>query len=149
MKIRDYNQMMSWLVKRPPETLSKVEKKKIVEDFYKKAEQPKPKPMSMPRYISRINELYGNAKTDEYGNEETATTRIQELDKKPKKKVIKKTLIVEKPTPSKPPIIDYLELQDWLNEVDPNWTDEKPKDEVLLKVPRRELKGLAALLKVG
>ena len=149
MKIRDYNQMMSWLVKRPPETLSKVEKKKIVKDFYKKAEQPKSKPMPITKYIDRMNQLYGNAKTDEYGNEETATTRIQELDKKPKKKVIKKTLIVEKPTPSKPPIIDYLELQDWLNEVDPNWTDEKPNEKVLLQVPRRELKGLASILKVG
>ena len=142
--------MMRYLT-RKPETLSKVEKKEIVEDFYKKAEQPKAKPMPILKYISKINSLYGNSKTDEYGNEETATTRIQELDKKPKKKIIKKTLIVEKP---KPPslhntIIDYMELQDWLNEIDPNWTDEKPDEKVLLKVPRRKLKGLAALLNVG
>jgi hypothetical protein len=147
MKIHEYNEMMRYLTRRP-ETLSKVEKKKIVKDFYKKAEQPKSKPMPITKYIDRMNQLYGN-KTDEYGNEETATTRIQELDKKPKKKVIKKTLIVEKPKPVKPPIIDYLELQDWLNEVDPNWFDEKPKDEVLLKVPKSKLSGLASILKRG
>ena len=70
--------------------------------------------------------------------------------KKPKKQIIKKTLIVEKPKPVKPPIIDYLELQDWLNEIDPQWwTDEDGKKEVLLRVPKRELKGLASILKVG
>ena len=122
MKIHKYNEMMKWLTR------------------------PKAKPMPITKYIDTMNRLYG---TDEYGNKETATTRIQELDKKPKKKVIKKTLIVEKPKPVKPPIIDYLELQDWLNEVDPNWFDEKPKDEVLLKVPKSKLSGLASILKRG
>ena len=39
------------------------------------------KPMEITRYISRMNQLYGNSKTDEYGNEETAVTRIQEQDR--------------------------------------------------------------------
>ena len=36
------------------------------------------KPMPIVKYIDTMNRLYGNAKTDEYGNEETAITRIQE-----------------------------------------------------------------------
>ena len=39
------------------------------------------KPMPILKYISKMNSLYGNSKTDEYGNEETATTRIQEQDR--------------------------------------------------------------------
>ena len=74
---------------------------------------------------------------------------VSEMVKKPKKKIIKKTLIVEKPKPT-PPIINFLELEDWLNEIDPDtWTEEESKKEVLLRVPRRELKGLASLLNVG
>ena len=83
--------------------------------------------------------------------EERFNDKILKRDKyeTPKKKIIKKTLIVEKPKPVKPPVIDYLELQDWLNEIDPNWIEEKPNEKVLLQVPRRSLKGLASLLKVG
>ena len=154
MKIHEYNEMMRYLVKRPPEKYSKEEKKEIVKDFYKKAEQPKPKPMEMSKYVSRIQQLYGNSEPlsdDEVKKrlaEERYNDRIQEQDRA-KKKVIKKTLIAEKPKPVKPPIIDYLELQDWLNEIDPNWIDEKPKDEVLLKVPKSKLSGLASILKLG
>ena len=82
--------------------------------------------------------------------EERFNDKILKRDKYAPKKIIKKTLIVEKPKPSQTPIIDFLELQDWLNEIDPNtWTEEESKKEVLLRVPRRELKGLASLLKRG
>ena len=172
--------MMKWLT-RPKDKFSKVEKKKIVEDHYKyepwankKVERlntggavPEPQKMDILDYINTMNRLYGNGgavKKAEapHGTEPgyidpkemediKKSLPVSEMVKKPKKKIIKKTLIVEKP---KPPslhntIIDYMELQDWLNEIDPNWTDEKPDEKVLLKVPRRKLKGLAALLNVG
>ena len=56
MKIHKYNEMMKWLTRRP-ETLSKVEKKEIVKDFYKKAEQPKSTPMPITKYIDTMNRL--------------------------------------------------------------------------------------------
>ena len=161
--------MYKWLV-RPKDKLSKVEKKEVVKDFYKKAEQPKSKPMPIVDYIKKVNSLYSNSEDPKYidpkemedikkslpvsemvKKEERFNDKILKRDKyeTPKKKIIKKTLIVEKPKPVKPPVIDYLELQDWLNEIDPNWIEEKPNEKVLLQVPRRSLKGLASLLKVG
>ena len=176
MKINEYNQMMKWLV-RPKDNLSVNEKKKIVEDHYKYepwanrrverlntggavAPVAEAKPMPITRYISEMNRLYGNGgavdpdKDPKYIDPKEMDAIKKELQvspmvKKPKKQIIKKTLIVEKPKPTKPLVIDYLELQDWLNEVDPNWTDEKPNEKVLLQVPSRELKGLASILKVG
>jgi hypothetical protein len=59
MKIAHYNDMMAYL-QRPPDKLSKEEKKKIVKDFYKKAEQPKPKAMEIVPYIKKMNSLYSN-----------------------------------------------------------------------------------------
>ena len=164
--------MYKWLV-RPKDKLSKVEKKEVVKDFYKKAEQPKSKPMPIVDYIKKVNSLYSNSEDPKYidpkemedikkslpvsemvKKEERFNDKILKRDKyevqQPKKKMIKKTLIVEKPKPVKPPIIDYLELQDWLNEIDPQWwTDEDSKKEVLLRVPKRKLKGLASILNVG
>ena len=80
MDIHKYNQAMKHIT-RSSDKLSKDEKKKILKDFY----EPKPKKMGIVKYINTMNRLYGNSKTDEYGNEETATTRIQEQDKKPVK----------------------------------------------------------------
>jgi len=171
MNPHQYHQMYKWLV-RPKDKLSKVEKKEVVKDFYKKAEQPKSKPMPIVDYIKKVNSLYSNSEDPKYidpkemedikkslpvsemvKEEEHFNDKILKRDKyevqQPKKKMIKKTLIVEKPKPVKPPIIDYLELQDWLNEIDPQWWEEEPKKEVLLRVPKRELKGLASLLNVG
>ena len=163
--------MYKWLV-RPKDKLSKSEKAEVVKDFYK----PKSKPMNILKYIDKVNRLYGsdggNADpkyidpkemedikkslpvSEMVKKEERFNDKILKRDKyevqQPKKKIIKKTLIVEKPKPVQPPIIDYLELQDWLNEIDPQWwTDEDSKKEVLLRVPKRELKGLASILKVG
>ena len=169
MKIAHYNDMMRYLT-RPKDTLSKSEKAEIVKDFYK----PKPEPMGIVPYIEKMNRLYGseggNADPDKdpryidpkemdlikkslpvsemVKKEERFNDKILKRDKyeTPKKKIIKKTLIVEKPKPVKPPIIDYMELQDWLNEVDPNWIEERPDEKVLLQVPRRSLKGLASIL---
>ena len=156
---------------RPPDKLSKTEKAEVVKDFYK----PKSKPMPIIKYIDTMNRLYGSdggnadpkyidpkemedikksLPVSEMVKEERFNDKILKRDKyevqQPKKKMIKKTLIVEKPKPVKPPIIDYLELQDWLNEIDPQWwTDEDSKKEVLLRVPKRKLKGLASILNVG
>ena len=156
---------MKW-IGRKPSPYTKAEKAEVVKDFYK----PKSKPMPIVKYIDRMNSLYSNSEDPGYidpeemedikkslpvsemvKKEERFNDKILKRDKyeTPKKKIIKKTLIVEKPKPTKPPIIDYMELQDWLNEIDPNWIDEKPKDEVLLKVPRRKLEGLASILKRG
>lgn len=59
MKINEYNQMMSYLT-RPPSPYNKEERKQIVKDFYKKAEQPKPKAMGIVPYIKKMNFLYAN-----------------------------------------------------------------------------------------
>ena len=130
MKIHEYNEMMRYLTK-PKSNLSVKEKRKIVKDFHKKAEQPKPKPMPITKYIDTMNRLYGNAKTDEYGNKESATDRIRDpkffqkklknLQKKPIKKAPVK--IVKKPT-----VQQQLQFEDWLNIIDPDyWLEEKPK----------------------
>jgi hypothetical protein len=114
-----------------------------------------------------MNRLYGNsggavkkAEAPPYGTEPDyyepkemedikKSLSVSEMVKKPKKKIIEKTLIVEKPKPT-PDIISLLDLEDYLNEIDPNtWTEEESKKEVLLRVPRHELKGLASLLNVG
>ena len=154
MKIHEYNEMMRYLTR------------------------PKSKPMPITKYIDTMNRLYGNSggavkkaeaphgtepgyidpkemedikkslPVSEMVKEERFNDKILKRDKYAPKKIIKKTLIVEKPKPT-PPIINFLELEDWLNEIDPNWIEEKPEEKVLLEVPRRELKGLAALLNVG
>ncbi len=118
--------------------------------------------MPIVDYINKMNFLYGNGGSVEapHGTEPDyyepremedikKSLNVSPMVKKPKKKIIKKTLIVEKPRPVKPPIIDYLELQDWINTIDPNYWEEKPNEKVLLRVPKRELKGLASLLNVG
>ena len=155
MKIHEYNQMMSWLT-RAPNKYSKEEKKKIVKDFYKKAEQPKSKPMEITKYISRMNELYGNGKTDEYGNKESATDRIRDpkffqnkLKNIQKKEPVK---IVKKPQPVKPTYLNG-NVIDITPMIDDEWwnifEEKPPEDKVLLKVPRRKLEGLASILKRG
>ena len=50
--------MMRYLT-RPPDKLSKAEKKEVVKDFYKKSAQPKPMPIV--KYIDRMNRLYGSS----------------------------------------------------------------------------------------
>ena len=150
MKINEYNSMMAYLT-RKPDKYSKEEKKKIVKDFYKKAELPKSKPMPIVKYIDRMNRLYGNDKTDEHGNEESATDRIREIAKeelkKPKKKIIKKEIkVVKKPRPT---IQEQLDFQDHLNELDPYWwieDEEESKPKVLIRKPRSTARGIETIL---
>ena len=65
---------------------------------------------------------------------------------KPQKKVIKKTLIVEKP---KPTIQEQLDFQDHLNTLDPYWwieDEEETKPKVLIREPRRTAQGIQTIL---
>ena len=133
--------MMKWLV-RPSDKYSKEEKAEIVKDFYKKAEQPKPKPMEMSKYISRIQQLYGNG--DEYEDpryiDPLEMQKIKEaipvspMVKKDKKEPVK---IAKKPKPYFPSSAEeFMQIQDWLSIIDPNWMDEfkpKPEDDTRLR----------------
>ena len=140
--------------------------------------RPKEKKMPITDYIKTMNRLYGSdggAAAAPYGTEpdyidpkefedikktipvsemvkkeERFNDKILKRDKYAPKKITKKTLVVEKPIKPLEPIISLLELEDYLNEIDPNtWTEEESKKEVLLRVPRRQLRGLASLLNVG
>jgi len=166
MKIHEYNEMMRYLV-RPKDKLSKEEKKKIVKDFHKKAEQPKSKPMPIIKYIDTMNRLYGNGEdpkeinprefedikkslpvSEMVKNEERFNDKILKRDKyeTPKKKIIKKTLIVEKPKPVKPPEWDW-RLGDWRDLFDEDAPSQPPADiEKVLNIKKREVAGLEALL---
>ena len=150
MKINEYNGAMKWITR------------------------PKAKSMPITKYIDTMNRLYSSDETDPgyldpkeledikkslpvselVKKEERFNDKILKRDKyeTPKKQIIKKTLVVEKPKPEpKPPIINLLELEDWLNELDKNWWEEEhepaPWDEkVLLQVPRSQLKGIASIM---
>ena len=140
--------------------------------------RPKEKKMPITDYIKTMNRLYGSdggAAAAPYGTEpdyyppeemedikktlpvsemvkkeERFNDKILKRDKYAPKKITKKTLVVEKHIKPLEPIISLLELEDYLNEIDPNtWTEEESKKEVLLRVPRRQLRGLASLLNVG
>ena len=179
MEIRKYREMLRHIT-RPKDKLSVNEKKKILDNHYKyepwandKVERIK-KPMSMPRYISIMNRLYGSDggaadpdKDPKYIDPDKdpkyidpkemedikKSLPVSEMVKKPKKK---KTLIVEKPKP-KPSylngnvidIMPFLPDEEWWKILDYPLIPEEPKDEVLLRVPRRQLRGLAALLNIG
>ena len=86
-KIYKHRLAMQWLT-RPPSPYEKATKKKIVEDHYKKAEQPKKK-MSIVRYINKINSLYNNSEETPENKYPVKPTerfndRIQEQDRKQK-----------------------------------------------------------------
>jgi len=121
MKIHEYNQMMSYLTRREP-----------------KKETAKSKPMPIIKYIDRMNRLYGSSEVDKYGNAPSATDRIQDpkffqkklknVQKEPIKKApeTKKILAAKE---LKPTVLELLEIEDWLNTIDPNYwiEEEKPK----------------------
>ena len=157
MKIHKYNEMMKWLLRPKEKKMPITDYIKTMNRLYgsdggavKKAEAPHG---TEPDYYppEQMEDIKKSLNVSEMvKKEERFNDKILKRDKYAPKKIIKKTLIVEKPKPSQTPIIDFLELQDWLNEIDPNtWTEEESKKEVLLRVPRRELKGLASLLKRG
>ena len=109
MKIHEYNEMMRYLT-RPKDILSKEEKKEVVKSFYKKAEVPKTKPMPIVKYIDKMNRLYGHdpSATDEYGNEESATDRIQEQARNKKYKIVPNNIGKSTPPKNEPkePIVE-------------------------------------------
>ena len=150
MKIHKYNEMNRWLT-RPKDTLSKEEKKEVVKDFYKKAEQPKSKPMPVLDYIKKVNFLYGNGDDPkEIDPKEMEDIKkalpVSEMVKKDKKKIIKKEIkVVKKPRPT---IQEQLDFQDHLNELDPYWwiDDEEPKEKVLVREPQKMAKGIETIL---
>ena len=92
-KIYQLSEMMRYLTK-PPSPYTKEEKKKIVLDFYKKAEQPKAKPMSVVKYISKINQLYNNSEETPENKYPVKPTerfndRIQDQDRRQKARINK------------------------------------------------------------
>ena len=146
MEIKKYNQMMSYLT-RKPDKLSKVQKKKIVEDHYK----PKSKPPII-NYIDTIIRLYSNGGAVEVPEkkqnllydigkkdfrntndkdypeeatptqmvklEERFTDKILQRDKyeKPKKKIKKVASSLVSPQKPLP-----FNLDRWLDQLHPNW----------------------------
>ena len=135
---------------RPPDKLSKEEKKEIVKDFYK----PKPKPMPILDYIKKVNSLYSNSEDPKYIDPKEMedikkALPVSEMVKQPKKKIIK---VAKKPLPKdwKPKylngnVIDITPMIDdewWLrNEIDP------PKEESrLLLVPKSKAEGITSIL---
>ena len=77
-----------WLT-RPPGPYEKATVKKIAEDHYKKAEQPKAKPMPIVKYIDKMNRLYGSSEETPENKYPVKPTerfndRIQEQDRKQK-----------------------------------------------------------------
>jgi len=116
-----------------------------------------------PRYVWNIAKgALEDTKTDEYGNPETATTRIQELDKKPKKKKqIKKVADKPKPKPTylNGNVIDITPLIDdeWWKILDyPLIPEEDPSEKTRRRYERLKqleeerivAKGLGNLLKL-
>ena len=83
-----YSEMMRYLT-RPKDKFTPEEKKQIVQDHYKKAEQPKPKKMPILSYVNTINKLYGNSEETPENKYPVKPTerfndRIQEQDRKQK-----------------------------------------------------------------
>ncbi len=164
MKISEWEEAKRYMVK-PPSPYTKEEKKEIVKDFYKKAEQPKSKPMPILKYINTINKLYSNSEdpgyidpkemedikkslpVSEMVKEERFNDKILKRDKyEPKKKIIK---VAKKPRP-KPTylngnVIDITPLidDDW-------WTifgEDPPEEESrLLLVPKSKAEGITSIL---
>jgi len=151
MKIAHYNDMMSWL-KRKPSPYTKEEKKEIVKDFYK------PKPMPIVKYIDTMNRLYGSdgGAVEDPGyidpkemEDIKKSLPVSEMVKQPKKKIIK---VAKKELPKdwQPKylngnVIDITPL------IDDNWFEifgeEVPKEESrLLLVPKSKAEGIETIL---
>ena len=178
MKINEYNQMMKWLT-RPKDNFTPEKKKKIIQDHYKKAELPKSKPMPILKYINTMNKLYSNSEDPKYIEPKEMedikkSLPVSELVKQPKKKedkkwkyeswadqqeeepgkkIIKKTLVVEKskakPVPINPPPYDW-RIGDWTDLEDedvppppPPTTEDIKK---ILNIKKQEVAGLEALM---
>ena len=116
--------------------LKKISNKPTNEPVKPEATQAAGKPMPILKYISKMNSLYGNSKTDEYGNEETATTRIQEQDKqqkdKPKKMSASRSWQIIKQSMNKEELEDHYKRH--------------PEDRPIKTTPMEYDKGLTILL---
>ena len=145
--------MMKHLV-RKPSPYTKEEANKIVDDFYKKAEQPKSKPMPIVDYIKKVNSLYSNSEDPKYIDPKEMedikkSLPVSEMVKQPKKKIIK---VAKKELPKdwQPKylngnVIDITPL------IDDNWFEifgeEVPKEESrLLLVPKSKAEGIETIL---
>ena len=139
---------MKW-IGRKPSPYTTEEKKEIVKDFYK----PKSKPMPIVKFIDTMNRLYSHDPSAEepeakVAEEERYNDKILKRDKyeTPEKKIIKKTLIVEKPKPVKPLEWDW-RLGDWRDLFDEDAPSPPPADiEKVLNIKKKEVAGLEALL---
>ena len=140
--------------------------------------RPKEKPMPITKYIDTMNRLYGSdggAVAAPHGTEpdyipphemedikkslpvsemvkkeERFNDKILKRDKyeTPKKKIIKKTLIVEKPKPVKPLEWDW-RLGDWRDLFDEDAPSPPPADiEKVLNIKKKEVAGLESLLRL-
>jgi len=152
MKINEYNQMMSYLTRREP--------RKILEEKVKK-EMKLPKDVKitgskMLNWINYNNKVHGNntqpvtaeekkvaedveAQQNKKWKYESWADGLEERTRPAKKAPVK---IVKKPT-----VLELLEIEDWLNTIDPNyWIPEekpKPKPEDKTRVIRT---GITALI---
>ena len=141
-------------ITRPKDTLSKSKKAEIVKDFYKKAEQPKSRPMPILDYINKVNSLYSNSEDPGYIEPKEMedikkSLPVSEMVKQPKKKIIK---VAKKELPKdwQPKylngnVIDITPL------IDDNWFEifgeEVPKEESrLLLVPKSKAEGIETIL---
>ena len=103
-----------------------------------------------PRYIDpkEVDAIKKSLPVSEMVKEEERfNDKILKRDKyeTPKKKIIKETLIAEKPRS----VIELLEFYDKLNLLDPIWWEEVEEDEndkVLLPVPKSKARGITAIL---
>ena len=96
------------------------------------------KPMPIVKYIDTMNRLYGNGKTDEHGNVESATDRIRE--QQPKEPVAKKAPKMSATRSWQ--IIKQSMDKDELEE----WYKDHPKDRPIKLAPIELDKGLTQML---
>ena len=144
MNPHKYNLAMKHIARRP------------TSETIKKAVNPEGKPMPILDYIKKMNSLYSNydesedpryvppAEMEDIKKE----LKVSPMVKKPKKQIIKKTLIVEKPAKPKPLIPEWdWRLSDWTDLFDEDAPPPPPEDiEKVLNIKKREVAGLESLL---
>ena len=144
MKINEYNGAMKHIARRP------------TSETIKKAINPEGKPMPILDYIKKMNSLYSNYDESEDPRyvppaemeDIKKSLPVSPLVKEPKKQIIKKTLIVEKPAKPKPLIPEWdWRLSDWTDLFDEDAPPPPPEDiEKVLNIKKKEVAGLEALL---
>ena len=175
MKVKEYKEMENWLTRKPI-GLSKEKKKEIVKDFYEPKSKPMnilkyadtisnlyadaPPPKTDAHYdavVAKAKQEYALKKklentsgyVDQFGNRESPTDRIQEMDRTNKKKIIK-VAKKELPKDYKPKylngnVIDITPMIDdewWLR----NEIDAPEEGSRLLLVPKSKAEGIESIL---